>query len=327
MQRLLIAANLQFDRPLTGYLPSARQQRRQESLLSLRKILDEAVSRRVDGVIIAGNLLFTPYPSGPAWEAVKEGSAAFKDAGIPLLLLAGDHDDGPFYQNPSLLEETKLLTAGTSMEFLPGLTVTVGTQPPNGGGILLWRGKESPPSIEGTLTIVMGANWQKGEDNRTLIPGAPIRLDFDEPDEPSISLLSWDWGPSSIEQIAIPDRIYASVRWDVEERGTDIVPYLETRLDGEMALRLLLFGEIDAVIPIDELEKKFKSGYFHLKIIDQTNPSTKAISSSPLVNDTFSKLISNALRNLELSPNDVKQYYRAWVLGQNAFKGGEKRAD
>jgi hypothetical protein len=327
MQRLLIAANLFLDRPLIGYVPSSRQKRRKESLSSFRSIVDEAVNRQVDGVIIAGNLFNTPYPSPMAWQTVKDGAAILKRSGIPLLLLAGENDDGPLYQNQSLVEDLQLLTGGMSIEFLPGLNVSIGRQFPKGEGILLWQGKESPQSTTGILTLVPDLNWKKSDDNAILMLGSPLKLDFDAPDDPSISLVTWNHGPSDIQQIFLPDRVYASVRWDVEERGRDLASYLQERIDSELALRLLVYGAVEEALPIEALKRQYQSGFFHLSIIDQTNLSLKALSPSLLASDTFNKLISDALSNPEISPDDAKRYFRAWVLGQDAFKGGEKRAN
>lgn len=325
MQRLLIAANLNLDMPLNGFTTAARNQRRQESLACFANLAREAISQRVDGMIFAGNLFFTPYPSPPAWQAVKEGAEILAKAGIPLILLAGENDEGPVYDQ-SLLDATMVLNRGGLAQFLPGLHIVVGQEMPFEAGILRWLGTGEPQKPEGALTILPGRSWVHSEDGG-LQPGAPFKLNFDEPEEPSVTLVHWEQGVQSVEQLPLPDRVFATVRWDVEERGVDLSAYLEERQDPELALRLLLFGKIEEPLPVEDWKQQYESGFFHLSFQDETRFFPGSIGASPLANDTFDKRIRAALSDQGLPQEKANQYVRAWILGQNALKGGEKRAD
>lgn len=325
MQRLLIAANLNLDMPLIGYSANARKQRRQESLACFINLAREAIAQRVDGVIVAGNLFFTPYPSPPAWQAVKEGADILAKADIPLLLLAGENDQGPFYNKP-LSATVPVLNKGGLIQFLDSIHIVVGEEMPFADGIIRWLGPGKPTSIEGALTIIPGANWNNNTTN-ILQPGSPLKLSFDEPDEPAVTIVSWENGLQAVEQLPLPDRVFATVRWDIEERGVDLSAYLEERQDPELALRLLLFGKMEESLPIESWVQRYGGGYFHLIFQDETHFSPPAISTSPLANDAFNQRIKILLNETDQSRDKTKEIIRAWILGENALKGGEKRAD
>lgn len=123
MYRLLVASNFCLDMPLPEYSPDARNYRRQESLACLSSFFQEAISRKYDAVIISGNLFYRPYPSREAFEALIQGYERLSEVGIPLLLLEGDRDRGPFYREP--VHPVPVLSEGQSIELLPGLPVCI----------------------------------------------------------------------------------------------------------------------------------------------------------------------------------------------------------
>lgn len=323
MVKLLIAANYFLDIPLDEYHPVARRIRRQELLERLNLLLEEALREKTDGVIIAGNLFYRSYPSPTVWGILNNVATKLAEYNISLVVLEGAEDQGPLYQETNT--GFFVLTHGQTAELAPGLMVSVGSDP-SLQGIVLWRGETPPPSrTDGVLYLIQGNEWDVSESSRIVV-GAPYRRDFSGPTEPAFARVAWENGPVSMELVPIQDRMYATVRWDIDEKGDDIAAYLLERQDANLSLRLILTGKIEKPLPIDTWQHQFASGYFLLVIEDQTTIVPMA-EGSPLAGDEFQRRMANRwLQNAD-SAEENQRIKAAWILGLEALKGGSQSED
>lgn len=321
MKNLLIAANFNLDYPLAEYPPIARRIRRQESLERLDLLVEEALRVKTDGVIIAGNLFYRDYPSPAVWKGLNNMATKLAENGIPLVILEGDNDKGPLYaeKNTGFF----VISYGQTKEFLPDIQITVGTDlSPN--GITFWRGSSPPPSGQETgLLVFSGKEWDTSDAHR-LIVGPPVRLGFDGPMETAFGRIVWENCSISLETIPLQDRMAATVRWDVEEKGEDLTSYLLERQDANLSLKVIVMGKTSNPLNVQQWEHQFAPGYFLLQIEDQTVP-VPISGNSPLAGDEFYQRMANLLNQHQASPQEVRRIKAAWVYGRDALKGGGQR--
>lgn len=74
--------------------------RRREFLEAFRALPDVAIQRRVDAVIIAGDLFDGPRPAPEVLAAVRDTLRRFVDACLPVFLVPGNHDATTLKLNP-----------------------------------------------------------------------------------------------------------------------------------------------------------------------------------------------------------------------------------
>lgn len=322
MHKVLIAANLFLDIPLAGCSSIARGLRRQELLERLESLVEETQPEGIDGVIIAGNLLYRSYPSPTAWNLLNSIATKLAENGVAMVVLEGELDKGPLFSQ----ENTGffVIKKGETKEFLPGLPITVGSEN-NEKGIVFWRGETPPPTdAQGGLILVPGNEWDASHPGR-LVVSAPYTLDFDGPNNPALARVTWDDGPTAVEIVPFKDRMYATVRWDIDEQGMDIASYLQERQDVNLALKVIITGQSDKPLPIESWEQ-FAPGYFMLQIEDHVIP-TLTMEDSPLAGDEFQKRMVDLLDQNQESLEEIRRIKAAWMFGSEALKGGSQRED
>ncbi|HHZ20965.1 MAG TPA: hypothetical protein GX391_10720 [Firmicutes bacterium] len=325
MYRLLLASNFCLDMPLPEYAANARLCRRQESLACLKAFFNEAIQQKYDAAIISGNLFARPYPSREAWEALNEGYERLKQANISLLLLEGDKDRGPIYREP--VHDLPVLAKGQNKELLPGLAVGVrSTSPVPPGQITLWHRETWPAEVPKNALVLTSLLDARVDLAGLIRPGIPLRLDFDLPNEPTVTKVDWAGGPQNIEDIPFPDRIYVTFHWNVDERGEDLAAYLEAHQDPELCLRIIISGRVKEPMPVEAWLNRFRNGFFLLKLEDRTKPECRE-DCPPLILDQFNKILAEKLDQADFSVDQARLYRRVWQIGLWALKGGERGAN
>ena len=323
MYRLLISGGLYLDDPLVGYSPSSRLRRRQESFLILNEIEKEAIALNVDGLIFSGDLFYRSSPSHQAFKAIIEFVVNLEEKGIPVLFLEGDTDEGLFYRQH--LGGLPTVAKGECKEFLPGLKVSVGDSIPEDGGIVSWSGNEIPSEIpSGVLLLSSGISYERI--NKGLFTlGTAMRRGFDYNDS-SCACLIWDQGPGEESIIPLSDRTFATVVWEIDQQGDDIAQLLEERKGADVSLRVIIKGNINDPLPLSQWRQNFAASYFHLVLEDRTDLFLNK-EKSPLTDNVFSQRIAQEIERTDKSSDKLEVLRRAWVLGQEALKGGKKRAN
>ena len=80
----------------------------------LRQVVDKAVKKEVDAVILAGDIYDSHVPEADAMEVLNEFLCALKDQDIDVFMIAGNHDRGDLINyGAALLEEMNIHVCGT----------------------------------------------------------------------------------------------------------------------------------------------------------------------------------------------------------------------
>jgi hypothetical protein len=321
--RLLISGGLYLDDPLVGYSPSSRLRRRQESISLLNEIGKEAISLNVNGLIFSGDLFYRPFPSPQVFKALVELVVNLEEKGIPVLFLEGENDEGLFYRQH--IGGLPTVAMGEHKELLPGLNVSVGDSIPEDGGIVRWKGNETPSEIpNGVLLLTSGQSYERSNQGVFKL-GNAIQRDFDGSNS-SCACIIWDQGPGEDSIVPLSDRTFNTVTWDIDQQGEDIVPLLDEQKGIDVYLRVIIKGNITEPLPLSQWRQTFAASYFYLVLDDQTDLSLNK-EASPLIDNAFSQRIAQEIERMDKSEKELKVLRRAWVLGQEALKGGKKRAN
>jgi len=80
----------------------------------LKQVVEKAVKREVDAVILAGDIYDSQVPEADAMEVLNEFLCALKDEDIDVFMIAGNHDRGDLINyGGALLEEMNIHVCGT----------------------------------------------------------------------------------------------------------------------------------------------------------------------------------------------------------------------
>ena len=80
----------------------------------LKQVVEKAVKREVDAVILAGDIYDSQVPEADAMEVLNEFLCALKDEDIDVFMIAGNHDRGDLINyGAALLEEMNIHVCGT----------------------------------------------------------------------------------------------------------------------------------------------------------------------------------------------------------------------
>ncbi len=80
----------------------------------LRQVVEKAVKKEVDAVILAGDIYDSPVPEADAMEVLNEFLSALKKEHIEVFMIAGNHDRGDLINyGASLLKEMDIHVCGT----------------------------------------------------------------------------------------------------------------------------------------------------------------------------------------------------------------------
>ena len=100
-------ADLHLGKVVNSY-PMIESQR-----MVLRQVVDKAVKREVDAVILAGDIYDSPVPGAEAMEVLNEFLSALKKEDIEVFMIAGNHDRGDLINyGSSLLKEMNIHVCG-----------------------------------------------------------------------------------------------------------------------------------------------------------------------------------------------------------------------
>jgi len=154
-------------------------------------------------------------------------------------------------------------------------------------------------------------------------PGSPARLDFGQGANRSALLVTLGEGPPGIERLAIRDRQYLELRFDLGSRSfPDLLAELDEKTDPEVCAKVTLGGTIGEEIDFfaERIMEKYANSFFHLQVADQTQVSPP--SSGQAILDLFVRRSKAALNepDLTLEERAVEEY--AIRAGLIALKGG-----
>lgn len=97
---LLHTADIHLGKSFSNLPPERAEQRRADLLATLTRLCKRAGETRADLLVIAGDLFDRPRPAGPLLASVRR---ALADAGVPVLLVPGNHDPlgegSPYLEN------------------------------------------------------------------------------------------------------------------------------------------------------------------------------------------------------------------------------------
>ena len=80
----------------------------------LRQVVEKAVKKEVDAVILAGDIYDSPVPEADAMDVLNEFLSALKKEDIDVFMIAGNHDRGDLINyGASLFEEMNIHVCGT----------------------------------------------------------------------------------------------------------------------------------------------------------------------------------------------------------------------
>ena len=113
-----------------------RRSRLDESAAVLREVFDIGVDGKVDGVLVCGDVFDHHAPSPESEQVVYEGLVRFKEAGIPVILLAGNHD------NPRRWQALRPLFEAFDVTVVPDV------RRPDEGGIVELSSRDGSESMQ-----------------------------------------------------------------------------------------------------------------------------------------------------------------------------------
>ncbi|RMF20195.1 MAG: DNA repair exonuclease, partial [Deltaproteobacteria bacterium] len=85
-------------------------------LAAWRRAVDEAIDRRVDAVLLAGDVVEQEDDFYEAFAPLEEGVRRLQDAGIAVLAVAGNHDVAVLPRLARVIDSFRLLGAGGRWE-------------------------------------------------------------------------------------------------------------------------------------------------------------------------------------------------------------------
>lgn len=305
--KILHCADMHLDSPFEGLASGKASLRRREQRELLRRLVELALSEKVDLMLLSGDLLDS---DNTYYETGEELNQCLRGLSIPVFIAPGNHD---YYSPKSPYARLKLpsnvyVFNKSEMEYLPlpqlGVRVygAAFTEKRSGAllhgftaereegtmNILCIHGevgvKDSnynPISIEdiensGMDYIALGhihkaSGLLKAGETWYSWPGCPEGRGFDETGEKTVNIIKLSAEKCELETRSIAARRYESVKLDVT--GIDPLLAIHTSLPDDTMqdiYRITLTGEAEGNFDINRLHSNLEEMFFELQIRDET---------------------------------------------------------
>ncbi|MGE5529184.1 MAG: metallophosphoesterase family protein [Patescibacteria group bacterium] len=357
MISILHTADLHLDWPFRALPAACRAARRSDLLGILGRLIELAVERHVQALVIAGDT-FTGLPSPSLRAALVSCLQALEERGIVVFAVPGpDEARLGILAGLALPENVRLLGGEQSCDTsLPGLTVY--GFPPDGGrplegfhcqnrpGLHLALAHAAYAGLPGTDGQAPGAYVTPEDIARSgldylalggyhehyacvhggttaVYPGAPARLSFGMGTPRSAALVGLTEGPPAVERVVFTDRAYLEFAYDLGVAAFgDCLADLAQKADPEACARVLLTGEVHDGLDFfgDRLRERCAASFFHLEVEDRTTIGSHAEQGS--IEDLFARRCRAALAERTLSPAERAREEYAFRAGMIALRGG-----
>ena len=335
--------------------------RRREVIGVFYQLVSLAIERKVQALIIAGDLLQAQMPPQEQRSAVTAGFSRLADQGIPVFLVPG-HDETRL----SILERLELpgnvylLNAeGVNVSHLvPGLTVygfpvdlaqdfrplenfrrldRPGVHLGVAHGTYVGLPEEPadrwlpiPPediARSGLDYLALGHYHEffscAHGGTHAVYPGSPARLDFGQAATRSALLVTLGEGPPSVERLTLRDRQYLEFCFDLAERAfPDVLAELNEKANPEACAKVTLVGTIGE--GIDFFAERILEKYTDSFFYLEVDDRTQISlpSSGQAILDLFVRRSRAALNEPDLTPEERAAEEYAIRAGLIALKGG-----
>ena len=311
MIRILHGADLHLDSPFQGLSRDQAIARREEQRTLLRRMVELAVERKADVVLLSGDLFDS---ENTYYETVEQIGAALSGLPMPVFIAPGNHDPyAPrsawerirFGDNVHVfsgeemacvtLESLGLRVWGTAFtgryrrppladffapERKPGMLDVmvlhgeVGNPASNYGPINLGELAASGMDYVALGHVHAGSGLCRAGETFYAWPGCPEGRGFDETGEKGVLLVELEPGTCRAEFVPLGGRRYEVISVDITNKEDPLSAVYEALEENtrEDIYRLILTGETDETPDMTALRRELEGRFFALELRDETRP-------------------------------------------------------